>query len=503
MSSHTCLRFVYAVLLVRLCGSFLPVLVVYKHFTMDEDYDELMGPRPGQDMRKVFKDDPSPLPQDAIRRTSSSNSGPPPTLFHSMPDRWAKEEENMNESQARQATGRKNVDIMSFDEEEDMPDPPGNSSPQGIRQEALRMLEVAESGTYSVHRTVTGGFMAEPRSMGEKKRVPTALAGLGSIASGSARSSKPRVPSVYRDTPVEENYHYGDDSYGDRFAAQQVKEEKKEASNTWSSRYSVDDTLFAMSGGSTKSNKTSSFLDKLDSQNERRSARNMFMASPSKDSSIFGSGFSFRKKSVFGKQGATTPDNNLRTVWMDAGASNSPARSWMDELRDKQSKRRKVLILAALVVAFIIVMVAVLSRNNSSGDVASSTAKTGPAGEEAITFYVTSDTPRNGDEEKALAKNLAKVSPQADFFVHLGSIQDPEVTQCEPAQYEKVASILMKSPVPVYVLPGQQDWNNCPDQDEGWNNWWANFMEFDEYFDKVSLFGSNKNAEVFVLMKIH
>lgn len=456
---------------------------------MDEDYDELMGPRPGQDMRKVFKDDPSPLPQDAIRRTSSSNSGPPPTLFHSMPDRWAKEEENMNESESRQATERKNRDIMSFDEEEDMPDPPGNTtSPQGIRQEALRMLEVAESGTYSVHRTVTGGFMAEPRTMGDKKRVPTALAGLGSF--GAARASKPRVPSVYRDTPVEENYQYGDDSYGDRFADQQVKEEKKEASSTWSSRYSVDDTLLAMSGGSTKSNKNS-FLDKLDSQNERRSARNMFMASPSKDSSIFGSGFSFRQKSVFGKQGATTPDNNLRTVWMDAGASNSPARSWMDDLRKKQSKRRKALILAALFVAFVIVMVAVLSRNNSSGDVASSTSKTGPDGEEAITFYVTSDTPWNGDQEKALAKNLAKVSTQAHFLVHLGSIQDPDVTQCEPEHYETVADIMMKSPVPVFIVPGQEDWNNCPDQDEGWNNWRENFMEFDDYFDKVSSFGPN------------
>ena len=455
---------------------------------MDEDYDELMGPRPGQDMRKVFKEDdrPSPLPQqqDSIRRTSS-NSGPPPTLFHSMPDRWAQHDgDDLNDAQSKQSTSRRSSDIMSFDEEEDERGS-GSSSPQGIRQEALRMLEVAESGNYSVHRTVTGGFMAEPRSLGNNKRVPTALAGLGSFATGAARSSKPRVPSVYRDDPpMEEDYEY-DDS---RFASQQAKDEPKQSSSSWSSRYSVDDTLLAMSGGSVKTPKKNSFLDKLDMQNERRSARNMFMASPSKETNIFGSGFNFRQKSVFGKQGATSPDNNLRTVWMDAGASNSPARSWMDDLKDKQSKRRKMLIIAALLCAFLVALVAILGKHNKSADIVTSASKTGPNGEEALFFYVTSDVPYTEEEDALLTKQISKMSSRADFMVHLGSIQDPDVTQCEAEQYEKVADILMKSSIPVFVLPGQQDWANCPDQDKGWFNWVDNFMEFDEYFDKVRYF---------------
>ena len=460
---------------------------------MDEDYDELMGPRPGQDMRKVFKENPSPLPaQEPVKR---SNSGPPPTLFHSMPDRWAQHEDD--ESSLNRRSSRRASDIMSFDEEEEEAAP--RSDARGIRQEALRMLEVADSGAYSVHRTVTGGFMAEPRTMGNNKRVPTALAGLGSFATPAARSSKPRFPpaagsptSVYRDDPpMEEDYVYSDD----RFSVNQVKEEKKESSS-WSSRYSVDETLLAMSGGSvstpTSKKGTNSFLDKLDMQSGRSSARNMFGASPAKEPKIFGSGFNFRQKKVFGKQGVTVSapgsnSTNLRTVWMDAGANDSPARSWMDDLRDKRNKRRKYMIMAAIFCAFLVTMVALLGVRNKSGDLASSASKVGPEGEEALTFYITSDVPFDSDEEKKLAKELTKLSKRADFLVHLGSIQDPEVTQCEPEQYEKVAKILLESPVPVFVVPGEQDWPNCPDQDEAWYHWLDNFLKFETNFDKVRL----------------
>uniref|UniRef100_A0A7S3L433 Calcineurin-like phosphoesterase domain-containing protein n=1 Tax=Amphora coffeiformis TaxID=265554 RepID=A0A7S3L433_9STRA len=456
---------------------------------MDEDYDELMGPRPGQDMRKVFKDDPSPLPaQEPVKRSSA---GPPPTLFHSMPDRWAQhEDDDMNRSNT--SSSRRRSDIMSFDEEEDEAALP-QTDPRNIRQEALRMLEVADSGAYSVHRTVTGGFMAEPRSMGNNKRVPTALAGLGTFTNPAARSSKPRFPSgsptsVYRDDPpMEEDYVYSDD----RFAVNQVNEEKKESSS-WSSRYSVDETLLAMSGGSVSSpaaKSTSSFLDKLDMQSGRSSARNMFGSSPAKEPKIFGSGFNFRQKKVFGKQGVTVSapgsnSNNLRTVWMDAGANDSPARSWMDDLRDKRNKRRNYMIMAAVLCAFLVTLAALLGARNNSGDLASSASKIGPNGEEALTFFITSDIPFDSNEEKKLAKDLTKLSKQADFLVHLGSIQDPEVTQCAAEQYEKVANILLESPVPVFVVPGEEDWSNCPDQDQAWYNWLDNFLNFESNFDK-------------------
>jgi hypothetical protein len=422
-----------------------------------------------------------------------------------MPDRWA-EREAKNEAEARQATARKTAaDIMGFEEEEAIEAAMGvpAPSPQGIRQEALRMLEVAESGTYSVHRTVTGGFMAEPRSLGNNKRVPTALAGLGSFSTPAARSSKPRVPtSIYRDEPTgsysQEDFEYGnyDDS---RFADQQAREEKKDSSSTWSSRYSVDDTLFSMSGGSIKSppstkKTSSSFMDRLDAS-ERRASRNMFAKGPTKDSKVFGAGFNFRQKHVFGKQGVTSPESNLRSVWMDAGASNSPARSWMDDLKEKRTRRRNYMIVAVLFVAFVVTLVAVMTTREKSSDVAPLTGQTSPDGTEAMTFYVTSDIPFSGQEEQLLAKHVKSLNKRGDFLVHLGNIQDITRTSCSKFQYENVADILIESPVPVFVLPGQEDWSNCPDQDRAWLNWSENFLQFDDYFHKVQFCCAVARAE--------
>ena len=452
---------------------------------MDEEYDELsMGPMGGGN-KSLPQEDPAPLP--SVRRSGPS-SAPPPTLFHSMPDRWA--QRDYNDAETKQGTGRASNNIMSFEEEED-----AAASPAGIRQEALRMLQVADSGTYSVHRTVTGGFQAEPRSMGHNKRIPTALAGLGSFA--TPRSNKPRVPTVYRDDP-QTDYEYGESPpYDvDRFADSHVREEKKENSSTWSSRYSVDDTLLKMSGGSVRSppnvttarqssSSSSSFLDKLDAAHDRRTARNLFGKSPAKNANVFGAGFNFRQKSVFGQQGAAS-DANLRTVWMDAGASASPARSWMDDLRDKRTRRRNYLILAALLGAFLVTLVTVLgARRSSSTTTDARPARWGPDGQDvALTFYVTSDVPYASAEQDVLAEHLQTMH-DADFFVHLGNIQEARRSLCRRHRYQSVAALLRTAPLPTFVLPGQEDWPNCPDQDEAWEYWKESFLEFDDFFHKV------------------
>jgi hypothetical protein len=226
-------------------------------------------------------------------------------------------------------------------------------------------------------------------------------------------------------------------------------------------------------------------MDRLDAS-ERRASRNMFAKGPTKDSKVFGAGFNFRQKHVFGKQGATPPESNLRSVWMDAGASNSPARSWMDDLKEKRTRRRNYMIMAILFVSFVVTMVAVMTTRNKS--TAAASMSTSPDGEEALTFYVTSDIPFSGQEEQLLSQHLKSLDKRGKFFVHLGNIQDITRTSCSKYQYENVADILMESPLPVFVLPGQEDWTNCPDQDRAWLNWSENFLEFDDYFSKVRSF---------------
>jgi hypothetical protein len=71
----------------------------------------------------------------------------------------------------------------------------------------------------------------------------------------------------------------------------------------------------------------------------------------------------------------------------------------------------------------------------------------------------------------------------ADFIVHLGNIQNATTTGCNPHRYGEVAEILEQSPVTVFMVPGEEDWSNCPDQDLAWDAWYDSFVAFDDQFD--------------------
>jgi hypothetical protein len=104
--------------------------------------------------------------------------------------------------------------------------------------------------------------------------------------------------------------------------------------------------------------------------------------------------------------------------------------------------------------------------------------------EGSLTFYVTSDVPFDTAGELQLMKNLEDISMVADFIVHLGNIQNASTTGCNPHRYGEVAEILEDSPLTVFMVPGEEDWCNCPDQDEAWDAWYENFVSFDEKFEQ-------------------
>uniref|UniRef100_A0A7S2YP96 Calcineurin-like phosphoesterase domain-containing protein n=1 Tax=Entomoneis paludosa TaxID=265537 RepID=A0A7S2YP96_9STRA len=396
---------------------------------------------------------------------------------------------------------RSGIDPFAADDDE----PPEiarslSQSPESrrIRQEALRMLEVADDqlhdGAYSVYRTKTGGFAAEPkRDPVEQKRVPAALSGL-SFASSRTNVAKPFRDDPYADTeaPVpttQESYEYGDESavvdvarMENRSAASRAEDK----SSSWSSRYSIDNTLLALSGGSVTSSVSSSkLLDKMDKDN-RRSARNIFGSSPQETRApqVFGSGFSFRQKNVFGQQDAAAKnEKNLKAAW-DTSApdddATAPARSWQEQFQHKRRQRRNILIgVAGLVVVLIIVALSVNQTNSSKSQAVISDT---PGDDDSITFYITSDVPLHSVRDNAFKNELSRMSKVADFMVHLGNVQLAQNTQCEPERYEEVATILKASPVPVFVIPGEEDWANCPNQDDGWDNWVDNFWQFEDNF---------------------
>jgi hypothetical protein len=248
----------------------------------------------------------------------------------------------------------------------------------------------------------------------------------------------------------------------------------------WSSRYSVDQY---MSGGAT----TKEVLARIDKDEQRlaKSARNMFMtttptSSPSKQSSnLFGSGFTFRKSP------SPSRDTNLRTVWSDNDSLTSNGRSL--ELPfpgsgghgfEKARRRRRLCVVGSLLaVCLVIIIGASVGTKNKRTEYS-----VGNSDGKPTTFYVMADVPYSADEETKLTRDLEGLPGDATFVIHLGNIQDASVTLCPENAYDDASAVLKTSPAPVFALPGENDWNNCPDPTKAWENWSTYFMGFDDVF---------------------
>lgn len=102
----------------------------------------------------------------------------------------------------------------------------------------------------------------------------------------------------------------------------------------------------------------------------------------------------------------------------------------------------------------------------------------------AVRLAITGDTPYDaiGDttELERLRRDVAALSG-VDFLVHLGDLKTGS-TPCRASTYTNVAEALCPSGVPAFVLPGDNEWNDCErtrdegfDTIEGWRHWDAAF----------------------------
>lgn len=409
--------------------------------------------------------------------------------------------------------------------DDDAYDGPYSSVDAGqIRQDALKVLQLADtsSSTYSVHRTVTGGFMASAQPFAtQKKRLPTALSGLSFQAAGrNSRTIPTSTAKPYRDyvDPTEDvmSYHdqppvampksappppplpgdQDDHEYVDSHvldyihgkAGRNNSQSNGSSGNNWSSRYSVDNTLLALSGGATP-NANRKYLDKLDqSHSTGRGA-----------AGFFGSGaFQFRKPNA--AAAVSSPQTNLRTVWIDVephhqdgdgdddtGADRSAVavgerkKSWQEQVMIRKRQRRACMLIVGAILIFCIT-IGTLARKRSQNQPFSAAAASLVGTSGGMIFYATANVPMTSGQDSSLADKISKIDPSAKFLIHLGNIQDPQVTQCNMSAYTKVSDILSASPVPVFIVPGKDDVNNCPDPTMAWANWYRNFVVFDTQF---------------------
>ena len=99
-----------------------------------------------------------------------------------------------------------------------------------------------------------------------------------------------------------------------------------------------------------------------------------------------------------------------------------------------------------------------------------------------VTFYAMGDVPYTPEDDAILPKQIAALPADAEFVVHVGDIKDG-ASPCDEAVYIKVSGMLRKSAHRLFIVPGDNEWNDCKDPAPSWDYWAKYFMKFDRHWE--------------------
>jgi len=107
-----------------------------------------------------------------------------------------------------------------------------------------------------------------------------------------------------------------------------------------------------------------------------------------------------------------------------------------------------------------------------------------------VSFYLISNTPHNAEEGQTLNSQLQYLGsmenesePIGSFVVHLGDVQNSYSEEWSRFQYQRAKDTLLTCPIPVFILPGNNDWNDSPSPLMAWMEWKHTFNHFENQFD--------------------
>lgn len=106
--------------------------------------------------------------------------------------------------------------------------------------------------------------------------------------------------------------------------------------------------------------------------------------------------------------------------------------------------------------------------------------------QEPLVFSVMGDVPRSVLEDTLLQKQIETHNrfSESEFMVHVGDIKSGK-SSCDENTYMKVAGYLKKLHVPTFIVPGDNEWNDCLEPDEAWHFWEKYFMAFEKNWKNV------------------
>jgi len=102
--------------------------------------------------------------------------------------------------------------------------------------------------------------------------------------------------------------------------------------------------------------------------------------------------------------------------------------------------------------------------------------------EDTVTkIFFVADTPYSDEERYNLMPNhIDQLEDDGDFVVHLGDLMYAVTDRCREGAYSIAAEVLQKAKMPTFVLPGDNDINDCPSIQHGEDMWMKYFHLFDE-----------------------
>lgn len=109
-----------------------------------------------------------------------------------------------------------------------------------------------------------------------------------------------------------------------------------------------------------------------------------------------------------------------------------------------------------------------------------------PVAFKPVIFSVIGDVPYSAKDEKKLLADIEahnRVSP-AQFLVHVGDIKKG-LQPCADIFYQNVAAILKLLKVPAFIVPGDNEYNDCSDPAAAWSLWVKHFMRLEENWNGI------------------
>lgn len=97
---------------------------------------------------------------------------------------------------------------------------------------------------------------------------------------------------------------------------------------------------------------------------------------------------------------------------------------------------------------------------------------------EETTFYVIADVPYDDDEREDMPGLVAAIPEDGAFAVHLGDIKHAQES-CNQGAITTFVNFVKKSAVPMFVVVGDNEYNDCSDPEDALELWRDGLVRFD------------------------